>query len=278
MAFASPGDGSPDYLPCRYGGVRLTFRGPARDLGGDYLAVLGGTEAYGKFIAEPFAELLERQAGRPVANLGCVNAGPDVYLSDPELLALASGARAVILQITGAANLSNRFYAVHPRRNDRFLRATPELRALYPELDLADVHFTRHLLGLLRDTAPRRFESVAKALRETWVVRMQTLLSRLTAPVVLLWMADRPPPPAGKGSISADPVLVDVAMVAAIRSRAAAYVEVPLGPAGRSGGLDGKAFAALDRPAAEAVPGPAAHHEVAAALAEAVPRLLPGAA
>lgn len=273
MAFASPGDGSLDYFPCRYGEARLTFRGPAQTLRQGYVAALGGTETYGKFIAEPWPALVARATGQQVVNLGLVNAGPDAYLGEPEVLALAAGARAVVLQVTGAANLSNRFYAVHPRRNDRFLRPTPALRALYPELELTEVHFTRHLLGLLRDTAPRRFETVAAALRQAWSDRMAALVARIPVPVVLLWMADRPPPPAGKGTLDAAPALVDAAMLAALRPRVAAVVEVAFSPAARGGGVQGKVFAPLDRVAAEGVPGPAAHEEVAAALAEALPRL-----
>jgi hypothetical protein len=274
MAFASPGDGSLDYFPCRYGGARLTFRGPVRGLTGDHVVVLGGTETYGKFIPEPYPDLLERRLGRPVVNLGCVNAGPDVYLAEPEVLALASEARAAIVQVTGAANLSNRFYAVHPRRNDRFLRGTAELRALYPELDLADVHFTRHLLAVLRDAAPRRFEQVAAELRQVWVARMAQLLSQLRCPVILLWMSRRHPPEPGKGSAWDDPVLVDSAMLAALRPRVAAVVDVTFTADAARAGLQGKAYAPLDRPAAEGVPGPLAHAEVAEALAAALPRLV----
>ncbi len=35
----------------------------------------------------------------------------------------------------GAQNLSNRFYAVHPRRNDRFLRASTLMKTIFREVD-----------------------------------------------------------------------------------------------------------------------------------------------
>ena len=81
MAYIFPGEGSLDYFPCHYGSSRILFRGPKRDTDRAYVAVLGGTEAYGKFVPDPFPDLLERDLGLAVANLGCMNAGPDVFLS-----------------------------------------------------------------------------------------------------------------------------------------------------------------------------------------------------
>ena len=74
-----------------------------------------------------------------------------------------------VVQVMGAQNLTNRFYTVHPRRNDRFLRAAPDLQALYPEVDFTEFHFTRHLLRTLRWSSADRFEVVAEELRAVWV-------------------------------------------------------------------------------------------------------------
>jgi hypothetical protein len=270
MAYACPGDGALDYFPCRYGNSRLIFRGPERPLDRPYVAFLGGTETYGKFIPQPFPDLVETASGRVAVNLGCVNAGVDALLLDPAVLDIASRAEAAVLQVTGAANLSNRYYAVHPRRNDRFLRALPPLRALYADVDFTDFHFTRHLLRKLADTSPRRFETLAATLREAWVEGMRALVARIAAPVLLLWLAERPPP--ARGDLSCDPWLVDAAMLAAVRSVAAGYVEVVTGAA-EPGSLAGMAFAPLDRPAAEGVPGPQAHRRAAAAITAALTSL-----
>jgi hypothetical protein len=279
MAFAYPGGGAPDYAPCRYGASRLTFRGPARPLGPGYAVALGGAETYGKFLTEPFPARLEGLTGRQVVNLGLPGSGPDAFLSDAEVLAMACRAAAVVLQVPGAGNLSNAFYTVHPRRNDRFLRPTEALRTLYPDLDLTEVHFTRHLLHLLHATGPRRFETVAEGLRAAWVDRMGLLLAEIAAPVVLLWMADRPPPPAPHPpDLAAEPLLVDDAMLGAVQGLAAATCEVVLSGPARGTGLAGKAFAPFDRVAAEAAPGPLAHAEVAVALARELDRLIPAPA
>lgn len=267
MAFAYAGAGALDYLPCQYGTSKLQFRGPRRDLDLPHVVALGGTETYGKFIRHPWPKLVEEATGLRVVNLGLVNAGADAYLSDPGVMQVVAGARVVVLQLTGAGNLSNRFYAVHPRRNDRFLRALPPLMQLYPEVDFTNFHFTRHLLRTLQQVSPRRFDAIATDLRATWVARMRQLVECAQAPVILLWMAVRPPGTAGSGDLSADPILVDQAMVAALRSHARDHVEVLLDPV-TDPEDEGMAFAPMDRPAAAALPGPRAHDRVADAVAE----------
>lgn len=268
MAYAFQGAGALDYFPCHYGGSRLTFRGPRRDTGQDYVAVIGGNETYGKFVPTPYPDLLEEWLGLPVVNLGCQNAGADVFAQDAGVIATANRARAVVLQVLGAQNLSNRFYSVHPRRNDRFIGATPALRSLYRHMDFTEFAFTRHLLTALQRAGRDRFELVAKELREVWVHRMGALLAEFSVPVVLVWIGDHAPPHrTGRADLAHAPMLVDAEMIAAVRGQAAAYAEVVVSPMARAEGLAGMAFAPLDAPLARALPGPAVHREVAAGLA-----------
>lgn len=267
MAYAFPGAGALDYAPCRYGESRLIFRGPHRPLEERFIACLGGSETYGKFVPHPFPALLEEAMDVQVLNLGCINAGLDVFLQDSGVLDLAGEANLCILQITGAQNLSNRYYSVHPRRNDRFLAATPLLRALFRDVDFTEFSFTRHLLGTLRRKSIERMEVVAEELRAVWVARMKELLGRLRCPTVLLWMADSPPPsPDRRSDLLTEPLLVDADMVAAVRPLASAYLELVPSPSARRTGAEGMAFGPLDAPAAATLPGPAVHHEVAERL------------
>ncbi|NUB44562.1 hypothetical protein GEU84_009230 [Fertoebacter nigrum] len=274
MAFAYPGDGALDYLPCRYGTSKLLFRGPRAALDGEYCAVLGGTETYGKFVPQPYPALVAQATGLSVANLGCMNAGPDVYLNDPAALEVAARARVTVVQIMGAQNMTNRFYSVHPRRNDRFLRATPLLRSLYRDVEFTEFHFTRHLLHTLQAVSADRFELLAAELRAVWVTRMLALLKQLRGHSLLLWMADHPPPGPARADLACLPMLVDAAMIAAVRPHATDYLEVVSSPEARAQGVNGMGFAPLDRPAAAEVPGPAAHAEVASALAARMRRLM----
>jgi hypothetical protein len=276
MAFVYSGAGSLDYSPCRYGMSKLIFRGPKQALDRPYTVVLGGTETYGKFVAQPYPSVLAQKTGRLVVNLGYVNAGPDAYLNDPGTLAIAAGSEVAIVQLIGAANVSNRFYTVHPRRNDRFVMATPWLRALFPEVDFTEFHFTGHLVQTLHHVSPKRFALVAAELRAVWLDRMRQLLGRLSGKVVLLWMADQPPPPAApEPEPSARPLLVDAKMIAELRSAADAYVEYVISLAAATEPVTRKVFDPLEEPAALDTPGPLAHVEAAAALEAALKLLMP---
>lgn len=264
MAYEYPGAGALDYYPCRYGKSKLLFRGPRRDLTPPFVACLGGTETYGKFIPRPYPALVEAQTGVQMVNLGAVNAGLDVYLSEPVVMEIVSQARATVVQIVGAQNLSNRFYAVHPRRNDRFLRASNLLKTVFREVDFTEFHFTRHMLQTLQMVSPEKFEVVAEELRAAWVSRMIGLLGRLSGKTVLLWLAAHPPVvPGGKADLSLDPILIDTEMIAAVRNYAGSYVEAISSPEAQAMGLEGMAYSPMEEPAALGVPGPAVHAEVA---------------
>jgi len=272
MAYAFPGEGALDYYPCTYGTSRLLFRGPRRSLDRPYIAFLGGTETYGKYVPDPFPDLVEDQVGFAAINLACLNAGPDVYLNEPGVIDIAQRAEAVVLQITGAANLSNRYYTVHPRRNDRFISATPMLKTLFPTVDFTEFNFTRHMLTTLEATSAERFETVLAELRKAWVDRMTDLLGRLPDRTVLLWMADAAPDT--PRAAFADPVLIDAASLAAVRGKARGYVEAISTPEARSASLQGMAFAALESLAASALPGPSIHKDVADKLVGALEDIL----
>jgi len=275
MAFEAPGAEALDYSPCRYGSSRLLFRGPARPLAGAFCLALGGAETYGKFVERPWPVLVEDALGLPVVNMGCMNAGADVFLKDGEVRRAAAAARLTLVQVTGAHNLANRFYAVHPRRNDRFVAATPALRALYPEVDFTEFAFTRHLVAALAARSAGRFAEVAAALRATWVERMRALLGLAGGAAVLVWIAARAPEAEGLGTDPAsDPLLVTRAMLEAVRPAAARLVEVVASPAALALGTLGMRHSALEGAAAAGLPNPAVHAEVADALAPALAALL----
>ena len=272
MAYAFPGEGALDYFPCNYGASRLIFRGPRRSLDRPYIAFLGGTETYGKYVPDPFPDLVEEEVGFAAINLGCMNAGPDVYLNEPAVIEIARGAEAVVLQVMGAVNVTNAYYTVHPRRNDRFIAASPQLKALFREVDFTEFNFTKHMLTTLEATSKERFEVVSADLRRVWTDRMQDLLAQLANRTVLLWMADEAPGRAR--GLAQDPVLVDAAMIAAIRPATRGYVEAVSSPEARRASLDGMAFAALESLAAAALPGPSVHRDVARQLAQVLETVL----
>lgn len=272
MTCQNTGQEALEYYPCRYDGSRVLFRGPRRRLDGSYVAFLGSTETYGRFVERPFPALLERRLSMESANFGLLNAGLDLYLNQPGIVQLAERAQAKVVQVMGAQNMSNRYYSVHPRRNDRFLRASPQLEALFPEVDFTEFHFNRHLLSHLEALSPERFAVVVTELKMAWVARMKHLLTLLRGRVVLLWFA-RKKPPFGKAMASAgDPLFVDRDMIETLRPRVSAIVEVVESDDAAAEGTAGMVFSDYDTCAAEECLGVRAHEEAADALE---PVLLP---
>jgi hypothetical protein len=275
MAFERMGERALDYDPCRYGASKLLFRGPRRRLEGEYCAVLGGTETYGRFIEKPFPALIEAATGMRMVNLGYVNAGVDVFLNDAEVTEACQHARVTVVQVLGAHNMSNRYYAVHPRRNDRFLRASPLMKSLFREVDFTEFHFTRHMLSALQAISPDKFAVVADELQMAWVARMKQLLTRLGSKTVLLWMADHAPEEAGTPPrLDHDPLLVNRAMVEEVRLRATVYLEMVISQEALAHGAEGMVVSPFDQAAAVGVPGPAVHEEVARQLAPVLRELM----
>jgi hypothetical protein len=200
-----------------------------RVLEGRHIAFVGGTATFGRSVAEPFPALVEALLAEPCVNLGQINASAEVALHDPAIGWICQQARAVVLEVTGAANLSNRLYTVHPRRNDRFVKAASTLRAIYPEVDFSEICFTRHLLLQLMTANPDRFAIVQEELRMAWTARMRRLLDQLGPRVLLLWIE---PPETEAGPLGHDPLFVTREMVDGLRSQVLDVVSVPAVQAG----------------------------------------------
>lgn len=267
MTYDVMGAGALNYAPCRYGNSRVLFRGPQRQFDAPYVAFLGGTETYGKFIKSPFPALVECGVGINCINFGITNAGIDVFLNESFVIDAACGAKATVLQIVGAHNMSNRFYSVHPRRNDRFLTPSEVLTQVYPEVDFSEFHFTRHMLKSLHAASPQRFETVQAELQEAWLARMRLLLRKTTGPVYLLWFADQAPhsriTKLADPLASSCPLFVTREMVDELRVCAAGYIEVIPSAAALAKGTEGMIFSDMETPAAWCLMGPAAHEEAA---------------
>lgn len=267
MQISSTRDQVIDYAPSRYNASRLWFRGPRKALRPPYVACLGGGGVYGRYVEHPWPALLEDKTARTVVNLGVENAGIDAYLNDPGALVTAANAQVVIIQVTSGHNTSNRYYSVHPRRNDRFLKASDSLKSLYPEMDFTEVHFTRHLLSRLQAICPERFDMVAKEARTAWQARMRNLISQMNGAVHLLWFAPVPLPEHTATAMHAEPLLTrDVIRPLAPHVRA--LIEVV--PEQWRCAEDALAVPSLELSRAEHLPGRAAHHDVAVAVEHAI--------
>ncbi len=266
--------GDLSYSPCRYGNSRMLFRGPRKRLDQPYLAFIGGTETYGKFIEKPFPMLVERAMRQTCVNFGCVNGGIDAFVNDPTVMGICREADMTVVQVMGANYLSNRFYSVHPRRNDRFLRASTVLQAIYNDVDFSEFSFTRHMLSALHTRSIERFDTVVKELREAWIARMQNMLAQIGERTILLWFSedeltdqhwgDR------NGQLQIDPLFITASMINELRPMVKDVVVAKPSDKAVSQGTNGMFFPASQEKTASEMLGVDCHAEASAAL---VPKL-----
>lgn len=277
MTYDVLGPGPLDYLPCRYGTSKLLFRGPRRNLDDPYVAFLGGTETYGKFLERPFPALVEGATGRVCVNFGFPNAGIDVYAHDPFVAKAASEADLTVLQVMGAQNMTNRFYSVHPRRNDRFIGASPLMQTIFREVDFSEFHFTKHMLSHLQKISPERFAAVQSELQQAWLARMRLMLGQITGKTLLLWFADHAPPPpdgARAGDLGRNPLFISRDMLEEVAEHATDMVKVVARPAPGADPTAGMVCDQMETMAASEMLGPAAHAEAAAAVTAKIAAML----
>ena len=290
----------------------LFFRGPqAGPLEpGGYIVCLGAAQTFGCFTEHPYPQLLEKELGMPVVNLGYGGAGPRFFVRHPELLPLINGAALVIVQVMSARS----------EDNDRFVsdgleyltvRQTGErVSALKGYTDLLAEHDRRlqWMPGLARKLTRvvKGHPEVRRLLAQTranWIANYRELFSQITAPTALLWFSRRTPGLHRTSratwwwqryddvnSMFGDyPQLVNRSMVRAIRPLANLTVEAttrrgsPQPLYSRFTGEPVDIDSSKDRPDLAKVrnynpyyPSPQMHEDAAAALLEPVRRLVAG--
>lgn len=250
-----------DYRMAEVTGSKLQFRGPLPIDGRPFVSILGGSEAFGRFVERPFPAILADWLETPVANLGVVQAGLSLFAGDTSVLNYASQARVAVVQLLEPTNMSNRLYHVHPRRNDRFLGVSPALREMFPSVDFAEINFTGHLIDTLRQTSSDAFDVLVDELKQAWLQRMHSLLEKIECDVMFLRITRERPSNAVLDP--RDQTLIDNAMINKFRSDIVGVAEIALPP---EVSLEGKTFAKSERSAALGSLGPVAHAKIAEAL------------
>jgi len=269
MSYEYMGVGPINYYPCHYGASKLIFRGPKKNPGRKYCVAIGGTETFGKYLEDPYPAQLAALCGRDVVNLGCMHAGAEVFLNNPAILDICQDADVTIVQLTSAQNMSNRFYSVHPRRNDRFIAASRLLYSIYPGLDFTNVHYTGHLVSMLRNYSETCFELIKNELQSEWVAKMQAMLAMIGGRITLLWLSDRFPGDSEDfPSLGNDPKLLDRAMIDQLLSDNVGLLEIVGTPEEISAGHDRMIFTRWEEAAARQMLGPIVHQEAARRLQE----------
>ena len=114
-----------------------------------YVASLGASETLGQSMPAPFPILTEQLIGHILVNLGLTHSGLDLYLKDDAVSDFSRKAQLCVLQFMGADNMSNPYYTVQLRRNNRFTRVLVVMVELLPELDFTRLHFNKDLVHQL---------------------------------------------------------------------------------------------------------------------------------
>ena len=257
-----------DYYPCTYGKSRTMFRGPRVSLDGPYTVVIGSCDVYGRYVEDPFTDQLAERTGRRVVNLGVINGGIDTFVKDEAIMQIIGGAETVVIQAMGAQNLSNRYYTVHPRRNDRFLKHSTTMTNLYRDVDFSDFSFTRHMLSSLREVSQNRFRILQLELEIAWVARMTVLLSRIKGNRILLWIEDE----TDRG-LGAEPLFVTVDMMQQLEASLDKIVHCNVTDAMTDAQTAQMVVPQADLARANQFLTPAAHERVAENLVRAVRRV-----
>lgn len=257
------------YALYRLGTSKILFRGPKPDLDQDYVAFVGGSETFGRFVSRPFTTLAEQRLGLTAANFGVVNGSLDVLVKTPELIDACNNAVVTVLQVTGAHNMSNRFYSVHPRRNDRFVGASSVLDALFPDVDFTEHCFIGHLLQTLYSRAPDRFSIVIAEMQAAWTARMRRTLQDLTCPVQLLMIGAPMVEDAPFEDAMANPApFVTQGMIDEVTQGQRACITIRPSSQSVANGTMGMHFAPDEADSAARAPSPAVHQEISDALVE----------
>jgi hypothetical protein len=236
------------------------------------VAFVGGSEFFGKYVPTPLPDILENRLALKCVNFGAMNAGPEMFAGDEELTEIVSAAEMVVIQATSAHNISNRFYRVHGRRNDRIVQFLPALQEIFPEGDFMDIHFTRHALGYLQNLSQSRFLIVVEELKARWIETMRDALSRIVQPKILFWMA-RHAPNAEASDLVHDPLFVDEAMLRAVADLTEELVICRVSPEAQRLGTRGMVVPELEAAVAPHLMGPAAMREAADSLTEPMRRI-----
>jgi hypothetical protein len=163
---------------------------------------------------------------------------------------------------------------VHPRRNDRFLRAGPLLQRLYPEVDFSQFNFTHHMLKHLHQLDSARFGPVRDALQSLWLRRMRKLVAKVSDEVVLVRFVEAGLTPDWRGGRAGCPALITDDMLDLLAVEVSAIIEVPIDDDTLPDCRVGMVFDLADEQAAGAVSPPQAHTAAARMLRPVLDRLM----
>jgi uncharacterized protein DUF6473 len=193
------------------------FRGPL-ERGPDAVAWLGAAQTFGRFVPEPFPQLVGQRLGIGTLNLGSGGKGPEYYLVHPKILEEANRCKLAVVQVMPARGSDNRMFrsklggGLGVRTDDK----TP-----VKALELID--------ELIASGRGKEARELVEESRRNYERAMINLLEAVRIPKILLWFSFRQPPAGILGyrrTLRVSPQFVTREMVGRIRRSADRYVAV----------------------------------------------------
>jgi LPS sulfotransferase NodH len=198
------------------------FRGPPVNTSAPYLAFIGASQTFGRFVPRPFPCILGTRLGIPVLNLAVGGAGPRHYLAH-NYLELINGAEAVVIQVMSGRAASNSLFD-----NSESGGIIGHVRG-EPFAVRADEFYSRFEQSYSRP----RFEEIINETRNDYMSSFIQLLRKIVVPKILFWFSRRHPQyeenyeyiPFPLGVLGDAPQLVDQSMVQRLAAFSDDYVE-----------------------------------------------------
>ena len=154
------------------------LRGPLPDLSRPYFVCVGAAQMFGRFCHEPLPQILSKEIGLPVVNLGLAGSGPRLFLGE-NFLSLINRAQFAVVQVMSGRSESNSEFDNGETGGARGLRIRDGKKMLFEEF-LAD---------MLAESSRASVTSIIEETRANWVGRYRELLTSITVPKVFHWFS-----------------------------------------------------------------------------------------
>ena len=203
--------------------VSLAMRGPQPTSlnAGEYCTSIGAAYTFGRFVAQPYPELLGKALNMSSLNLGFSGVGPSFFNQsrNQKLIELINRSKfATFSLLSGRSQGNSRFKTAWYSQEQYILDSGKAVPADYAYQQLLDHSDRTTVMALVKETRSRYLDEFIQ------------LLEKITVPKVLLWFSKRSPDyKASSDSLfklfSNFPHLINREMVEVLRSYCDDYVE-----------------------------------------------------
>ena len=208
-----------DYQYYQLPGTRKWFRGPPlTDPNARPVTFLGAASCFGRFVPTPYADLIAKDLGVTVRNLGYGGARAGFYSGDPVLLSTINQSSCVVLELFSARGTAT-------SKTEPASEHSARLRWIGSDEEFV---FSDRFFTAARNTlSAADFANLIKEIRNGYVRETTELLRKIRVPKIVFWLSQREPDTdATLGEPRSFPHFVDGECVSRIGAAADAFVSV----------------------------------------------------